>query len=596
MTEPQQVPAPAPLINRAIVDSLDMESRRLSRFTLFWYLKSLPERSVGGIINVVLGAIGVVLAAGLFFDWLIHRAFTQDQIDKALNYDIETIDEQTINEWLEDPRFLDWLSHLSVWAILLPVLTVFTIIIGWVVIRTLQWRRIRFGAIDGVIWMSGGLFTTWIRRVPVVHVQTVEFRSTLLQRILLLRAVEISSGAPEGKRAAIDLIAVNRKGADQLAELFHRAYGVEFASPESNDAESVPVASVTWKQLIISAANSFEFRLGLFSLYFLYHFFGQFGFLKEWRDRSIRFVTRYAEQHHDLASIILIVLGAIVFLWVVSFLIYIATFARFRLRRTRQLALIEHGLLTRRWRTVVMPRIQALTLVESPLQQWAGDGSLRMTLPGTKRNEIERTMLLPSLDRSELLAVLERLYGHLAPGSSERLRNAGATLNRLPPSSRRPYLLRWTYRLLPLSLALTLLLSLGTWDRSPLWGMLPWVVLGPVGAILGHYRFRDAGWKLDEQGFLIVCERNFSRTTRIARRQRIIWRRAVRIGLLRGKKGTFVASVAGAGSRPSIVARILGTGLRANADSRFRVMAMPHDVAVELCDELDPTATFPGRS
>jgi putative membrane protein len=593
MTEP--APSPTPLINRAIVDSLDIDSRRLSRFTLFWYLKSLPDKSFSGILNVILVTIGAVLSLGLFFDWLLHRAFSEDQIDEALNYNLDTIDEQKIDEWMQDPRFLDWLSHLSVWAILIPFFTVLAVVIGWFVIRTLQWRRIRFGAVDGVIWMSGGLFATWTRRLPVVHVQSVEFRSTLLQRILRLRAVEISSGAPEGNRAAIELMAVNRKGAEQLADLFQKAYGVEFASPESDDADSVPVASVSWKQLIVSAANSFEFRLGLFSLYFLYQLFGHVGFMKEWRDRSIRFVTRYVEAHHDLANVVLVAIGAVVFLWVVSFLLYITTFAHFRLRRINQLALLEHGLLTRRWRTVVMPRIQALSLVESPLQQWAGDASLRMTLPGTKRNQIERTMLLPSLDRIETLAVLDRLYGHLSPGSSERLRQVDRTLERLPPSSRRPYVLRWTYRLLPLSLLLILLLSLSPWERSPLWGLLPWVVLGPVGAILGNIRFHDAGWRLDDAGFLIVRERNFSRTTRIARRQRIIWRRAVRIGLLRGKKGTFIASVAGAGSRPNLLGRLLGTGLKANSDSRFRVMAIPHDVALDLCDQLDPRSTFHGR-
>lgn len=586
MSEPQ----PPALVDMAIIDSLDMTSRRLSKFSLYWYLKSLPELTIGSILTIIPLAIGAILSLILLIDWGIHRAFSQSQIENALNYDFDTIDDAKVQEWIEDPRLADWISGLSVWVFVVPILVAIGLIIGWFVLRTLQWRRIRFGAEDGLLWMSGGLFTNWSRRLPIVHVQSVEFRSTLLQRMLTLRGVSISSAAPEGKNASIELLAIRRGVAADFATTIQTAFGATIATPESGNAGSTPIASVGWKQLIVAAANSFEVRLSVVSLYVIYQIFGQ-GPLKQWRTKAIHSVTKYAQEHHDLANIVLISIGALLFFWIFSILTYIATFARFRLRRNGKLALIEHGLLTRRWRTVLLPHVQALTFVESPPQQLVDDGSLRMTLPGTTRNQLERSMLLPAVDRSVTIDVLDRLFADLNPNTGDALRSDLAHMERLPPSARRSYLLRWTWRLLPLSLIIMLVLYLVPGGVHPLWGLLPWIILGPIGAWLGNVRFKDAGWHLDERGRLVVRERSLSRTTRITRRERLVWTRVSMLRFVSGKNVTFVSSVAGVGSRPGIKGRLLGYGLVARGDSRLRVRGLLHEDALALVDRLAKRGT-----
>jgi uncharacterized membrane protein YdbT with pleckstrin-like domain len=422
--------------------------------------------------------------------------------------------------------------------------------------------------------------------LPIVHVQSVEFRSTLLQRMLTLRGVSVSSAAPEGKHATIELLAIRRGVAAELADTIQTAFGATIATPEAGDSGSAPIASVGWKQLIVAAANSFEVRLSVFSLYVFYRALGQVKDLKRWRDQAIHGITKYAEQHHDLANLLLIVAGALLFFWFFSIVIYVATFARFRLRRNGKLALIEHGLLTRRWRTVLLPRIQALTFIESPAQQLVDDGSLRMTLPGTTRDELARTMLLPAVDRSVTIDVLNQLFAELNPQTGDALRAEEMTLERLPPSARRSYLLRWTWRLLPISLVIVLVLYLSPGGVSPLWGLLPWAIFGPIGAWLGNIRFKDAGWQLDQRGRLVVRERSLSRTTRMTRRDRLVWTRVSKLRIASGRNVTFVASVAGAGSRPGIKARLLGYGLVSRGDSRLRVRGLLHEDALALVDEL----------
>ena len=576
---------PAPLLDAQVVDSLDLRSQRLSKFSLYWYLKSIPDLTMGTILTIIPLAVGAVLTLGLTIDWGIRRAFTESQIETALNYDLDTIDDAKLQEWLESPELANWLAGLSGWVFLAPLLTLLILVIGWFVMRTLQWRRLRFGAEDGVLWMRGGLFTRWERRLPIVHVQSVEFRSTLLQRILTLRGVAISSAAPEGKDASIELLAVRRGVAAELANTIQTAFGETISTPEAKDSSSVPIASVGWKALVVAAANSFEVRLSAFSLYFIYQLLGQ-GPLKKWRDQMIGDVTKYAGEHQDTAHLLLIVAGGLLFFWLFSILIYVTTFARFRLRRNGKLALIEHGLLTRRWRTVLLPHVQALTFIESPAQQLVDDGSLRMTLPGTTRDSLERTMLLPAVDRTVVIDVLDRLFAELNPEIGTTLRNLRSSLRRLPPSARRSYLLRWTMRVLPLSLALMLVLHFAPLGIHAFWGVLPLVIFGPIGALLGNIRFKDAGWLLDERGRLVTRERALSRTTRVTRCERLVWTRISVLRIVNGRNVTFVSSVAGAGARPGILARLIGTGLIARTDSRLRVRGLLREDALELVDQL----------
>ena len=118
------------------------------------------------------------------------------------------------------------------------------------------------------------------------------------------------------------------------------------------------------------------------------------------------------------------------------------------------------------------------------------------------------------------------------------------------------------------------------------WGLLPLVILGPIGAVLGNWRFKDAGWMLDERGRLMVRERSFGRTTRLTRTERLVWSRVSVMRLFSGKNVTFVASVAGIGSRPGLLGRLIGYGLIAKGDSRLRVRGLLHDDALDLVDRL----------
>ena len=103
MSEPQ----PLALVDEQIFDSLDMTPRRLSKFSLYWYLKALPELTMGSILTIIPIAIGVILSLILLIDWGIHRAFSQAQIEKAVNYDFDTIDDAKLQEWLDSPQLAD---------------------------------------------------------------------------------------------------------------------------------------------------------------------------------------------------------------------------------------------------------------------------------------------------------------------------------------------------------------------------------------------------------------------------------------------------------------------------------------------------------
>jgi uncharacterized membrane protein YdbT with pleckstrin-like domain len=182
--------------------------------------------------------------------------------------------------------------------------------------------------------------------------------------------------------------------------------------------------------------------------------------------------------------------------------------------------------------------------------------------------------------------VLNRLFAELNPHTGEALRSLRQSLNRLPPSARRSYVLRWVWRLIPISLVLIAVLYFVPLEIHPLLGLLPLVIFGLIGAVLGNIRFKDAGWKVDDAGRLITRERALSRTTRVTRRERLVWTRISMLRIVSGRNVTFVSSVAGAGSRPGIMARVIGTGLVARNDSRLRVRGILREDALELVEQL----------
>ena len=132
------------------------------------------------------------------------------------------------------------------------------------------------------------------------------------------------------------------------------------------------LASITTWQLIAAGITSFEIRLSFVGAIAAFHIFSK-SFLKTWRNDLIDWFVTTIERKHALADLVDFTIVLLLMFWVLSIITFVTTFSRFRLERLGHLALIEHGLITRRWRAVLLPRVQAITFVETPVQEWRND-------------------------------------------------------------------------------------------------------------------------------------------------------------------------------------------------------------------------------
>ncbi len=559
--------------------------RPLHWFSLYTYWKTLPI-TIGlvTLFTLLPGVIALILVIGfgLFYEYgeelpsFLRDTVLQDVIDYEMQGAGPIIDQLRSNRYHPE----------------------LTIIIGlvavmWIAVRTLQWRTTTYGVDSEDIWIQGGIIWKWERRLPMARVQSLELSSSWLDRILDLRSVEFVSGAPDRSVASIRLAAIPTSEAIQIQRIMlgatHTILADGFAEL-GQEREQVQLASITTGQLIAAGITSFEIRLSFVGAIAAFHLFSK-SFLKEWRNDLIHWFVNTIEQKHALADLVDFTLLLLLVFWLLSIVTFVTTFSRFRLERAGHLALIEHGLVTRRWRAVLLPRVQAITFVETPIQEWRNTGSIRMELAGSQQKTLERKMLLPSLPRDEALATLERLFGG---AFFENLAREIQQFQRVPPTYKRTYTMFWPYRILGLTAALLAVDYLSPDVRFEHLTFLGLALLAIPGYLYGRRQFEDAAWLIDSDREMIVRERNINRRTIVCPVDRLQWRGIKQMTLPFRKPGgaTLVAYVAASGKVDGTGKGIIGTGWPIY-DGRLRIRGLPRAEADELLSQMGPQPDQP---
>lgn len=559
--------------------------RPLHWFALYTYWKTLPI-TIGlvTLVSLLPGVIAllIVTAFGLFYEfgedlpWFLKDTVLQDVID------YELLGFRPLYDQLEHNRY-----H--------PELTIVLGLIAatWIIVRTLEWRSTTYGVNDQHIWINGGLFWKWERRLPMERVQALELSATWLDRILDLRAVEVNSAAPENGAAAIRLAAIPTAEAIQLQRIVLRAtqaVSVDDLADTDQERGQVQLASISTWELLAAGITSFEVRLSFVGAIAAFHLFSK-SVLKTWRNDFIHWFVNSIEQRHAFADLVDATLLLLFIFWMLSIATFVATFSHFRLRRLGQLALIEHGLVTRRWRAVLLPRVQAITFVETPIQELRGAGSLRMELAGTHQKSLDRKMLLPSLPRAHALDTLEKLFGgHVY----ENLVHELDQFHRIPDSSRRMYTLFWPYRIL----GLVAVLAVADWFSPDIrfeHAILIGLALMAIPAYFyGRRQFADAGWLINDDRELIVRERHINRRTIVCPADRLQWRGMRQMALPGRPPGSAtVAGYVAASGKVDGVGRSFMTAGWPRRDGRLRIRGIPAAEAEALLAQMGPQANEP---
>lgn len=573
-----------------VIDGIDapidpIVDRPLHWFALYTYWKTLPI-TIGlvTLFTLLPGVIALVLVIGfgLFYEYgeelpsFLRDTVLQDVIDYEMQGSGPIIDQLRHNRYHPE---------LTVIIVLLALL--------WIVVRALQWRTTTYGVDNEHIWIQGGIYWRWERRLPMARVQSLELSSSWLDRILNLRTVEFVSGAPDRTVASIRLAAIPTSEAIQIQRIMlgatHTILADGFAEL-GQEREQIQLASITTAQLVAAGITSFEIKLSFVGAIAAFHLFSK-SFLKEWRNDLIHWFVNTVEQKHAFADLVDFTLVLLLVFWLFSIITFVATFSRFRLERAGHLALIEHGLVTRRWRAVLLPRVQAITFVETPVQEWRNTGSIRMELAGSQQKTLERKMLLPSLPRDEALATLEKLFGG---AYFENLAHEIHQFQRVPPTYKRMYTMFWPYRILGLTAVLAVADYLSREIQFEHLAILGFALLAIPGYFYGRRQFEDAAWLIDSDREMIVRERHINRRTIVCPVDRLQWRGIKQLTLPFRKPGgtTLVAYVAASGKVDGVGKGIIGAGWPI-IDGRLRIRGLPRDEADSLLEQMGPQPDQP---
>lgn len=565
--------------NEPIVD------RRLHWFALYTYWKTLPITiGVVTLVSLLPGVVALLIVTGfgLFYEFGDNLpSFLKDTVlQDAIDYELQGF--RPLWDQLRHNRY-----H--------PELTIILgfVAVVWIVLRTLEWRSTTYGVDAEHIWIRGGLFWSWERRLPMERVTSIELTATWLNRVLDLRSIEVTSGAPDKSVATIHLAAVPTADAIQIQRIMLDATQAAASAVHRNldqERAQVQLASIGAAQLFAAGITSFEIRLSFVGAIALFHLFSK-SFLKTWRNDFIDWFVNTIEQRHAFADLVDFTLLLLFVFWVLSVFTFVATFSRFRLQRLGHLALIEHGLVTRRWRAVLLPRVQAITFVETPVQEWRQAGSLRMELAGSHQKSLDRKMLLPSLPRAEALETLQALFGGTV---YDNIAHRIEQFQRLPSSSRRMYSLFWPYRILGATAVLVVADALSRSIRFEHFTLTGFALLAIPGYFYGWRQFADAGWLFDEDHELIVRERHINRRTIICPANRLQWRGMKQAGLPGRPPGpaTVVGYVAASGKVDSVGKGFVPVGWPV-FDGRLRIRGIPAAEAEALLAQMGPQPTDP---
>src|SRR5215207_8734433 len=297
--------------------------RRLHWFALYTYWRTLPI-TIGLVTLFALlpGVIALMIVTGfgLFYGFgeelpsFLRDTVLQDAIDYELQGAGPIIDQLRHNRY-----------HPELTIILALVA------VSWIVVRSLQWRTTTYGIDDEHVWIKGGLYWTWERRLPIGRVQALELRASWLDRLLDLRAVEFFSGSPDRNVATIRLAAIPTRVAMQIQEIMLAATHamLHYATGELElQRDRVQLASISTAQLIAAGITSFEIKLSFVGAIAAFHLFSK-SFLKEWRNDLIHWFVNTIERKHALADLVDFTLVLLFVFWVLSIITFVTTFSRF---------------------------------------------------------------------------------------------------------------------------------------------------------------------------------------------------------------------------------------------------------------------------
>lgn len=366
--------------------------------------------------------------------------------------------------------------------VLIGIPAVLGLAISWGV---LSWLRYRFIVEDGVLKVEQGVLFRKKQYIAQSRIQTIDVVEGLVQRLFGVVKLQVQTAG--GQRPEAVMSAVTRVDAEQIRrQLLEVITDKDDCAADEGTRADEPLLSVeepfyhiSGPRLLIMAVTSSS--IGVVASFLAAGYTQVGNFLGD--DNVLNYLTNWLYE----IPIILTIVGALMFSWVLAIVGTVLKYYGFTIRLSGEKLHISRGLLERRQVAIPLARIQAIRIVESPIRQPFGWLSVYVESAGYGKGKGESTLLFPLLKRSEL----HEFIASMAPQFLVEYE-----LNRLPRRSMRKFV--------TLHAIVALLISAPFCYFAP-WGYLA-LLLVPFSAAWGFAKYKESGWTWIEGSRMLIMQ------------------------------------------------------------------------------------------
>ncbi|WP_010284656.1 PH domain-containing protein [Bacillus timonensis] len=352
-----------------------------------------------------------------------------------------------------------------------------TVIFFMLVYGVLHWYRYTYRIEDGELRIEYGVFIRKKRFIPIERIQTIDVSAGIIQRIFGLVKLQVET-AGGGMQAEAILTAIKEDEANQLRELLTRTKNHQEAEMQTKQTRFT--YQITPKELLVLASTSGGIGIVISGvLAFLSQFAEYLPFEKLYNS-----IEKYVSLSILFYIIVLIALFLLI-AWVVGILIMTLRYANFTVVKRGNELFITRGLIEKRQSTIPLTRIQAIRIGENLIRQPLGYATVYIESAGGSMDKGEdfSTVLFPLVKKSAINELLQHFVPNYQMHGIE---------NYVPSKAKWRYMFRG---MLPFVIFVPAIVMLSYVFSS--WGYLGLLML-PIGVILGFSRYKDAGWKIED--------------------------------------------------------------------------------------------------
>ena len=295
---------------------------------------------------------------------------------------------------------------------MVPLFLLFILVIWTLINGLVKWITFTYWFEQNELRVEYGLFVKKKRYIPFERIQNLNYKEGVFHRIFKLVQVQIETAGNKNGKPEAELTAVTRAAADEVeiqmkqAKRMHQ-HGEDLIKTEEMEEESSTIIhKMKIPELLLLATTSSGVGVVLAGVFAVVSQFAEF----------IPFDLIYGEFEHLLKYSVIIVAAiiamALMLTWLISVGITFLNYYHFTVTKEHDRLMIMRGLIEKKRVTIPLHRVQAIKIVENPMQQLFGLASVAVeSAGGGFSGEADKKIILfPLISKKEMMGPLMELF------------------------------------------------------------------------------------------------------------------------------------------------------------------------------------------